>query len=641
MSRLLAAAAVVAAFMQVPPPGQAPLPPGDGLIAGRVIDGASGRPLTGVVVILTPRPGPGAPPAPGAASAEVGGVAAPPVLVLVDGNGRFIFAGLRAGAYDVLASKRGFVSGTFGKLRPDGGGSVLALGDHERRTDLAIRVWKYAAIAGTVVDEANEPVVGVSVSVLRRDWIGGELRLNPSGSAATTDDRGAFRIGSLLPGDYVVTVVSSTNTVPQSALDMSDGPNPSQAIRSALSQVTPSGAPVAGTRDVQRVGDLVIAGSSRGPVVPQPAADGRMTVYPTAWYPEAPGAPAMASVVSLAGGESKSIPAIRLRPVTAVRVSGTVTGPTGASSPTTLVLIPQHVDGFASEAGFQVARTMTDASGEFTFLGVTPGTYRLRAYTSTSPPPPPGLAAPGYVPTATAASWLNETVTVGANDVTLSLVLRAGLSVSGRVVFDGQRAQPQPDQIARNLVTVAYADGRSVSSPTGRDIGTPPGGFTIADVPGGRFVLRTVSTPGGWYLKSITRGGADAIDVPFDITDDVSDVVFTYTDRPAVVRGAVRTSAGADDAEALVIVFSANPSRWTEAGRTPIRMRTTRAGATGTYTFTGLPPGDYLIAAVADVSASTWQTPKYLETLGRQATRIRLDEGATIAQDLRRVEVVK
>ena len=632
---------LLTALTQAPTGASAPpARPATGLIAGRVIDGVSGQPVNGVVVTLVMRPGPGAPAVTTTTQAQLGGAAAQPVNVLVDGTGRFTFTALRPGSYEITAARRGFAPGAFGRLRPEGGIQWMALTENERRTDVAIRVWKHSSIGGDVRDEANEPVVGVNVFVLRRESIAGELRFNAAGWT-TTDDRGAYRIGSLLPGDYLVSVPSTTYSYPLSALDLSNGPTPPPEVRNLVNQGIGGAAFIPGSRDAQRVGNFIVHEAARAPISPPPAADGTIMVYPTAYFPDTPISVATASVVAIAAGESRAIPPIRLRPSAAVRVSGTVTAPTGGSGGlTTLVLIPQHGESWASEISVQAARTITNTAGAFTFLGVTPGTYRLRGHSTVSPQPPPGFAAADYTPSTAATFWLNETVTVGSSDLTLTLVLKPALSVSGQLVFEGKGTPPDPKRIARDVVNVAPADGRALSSLTGRDWGMPPGGFTIGELPGGRYLLRSsYSAPAGWFLKSMTRDGVDAIDVPFDLTSDIRSFVVTFTDRPAVVRGSVLTTAGVADPDAIVIAFPVSSQRWTESGRTPIRMRSARVTSTGTYVINGLPPGDYLVGAVADTSAASWQTPRFLETLSRGATRIRVDDGATVTQDLRRVEV--
>ena len=504
--------------------------------------------------------------------------------------------------------------------------------------DVTIRIWKHGTIAGVVVDETNEPVVGVAVYAFKREWIAGESRFQSAiGSSATTDDRGAFRLGSLSAGEYLVSIPSTQNTVPASELDaIAAGASASQDVRNAVGRVTGQPQPL-GHRDALRVGDFVLHGSTSGVIPPPPDADGRLSVYPTVFHPGPPTG-ATAALVTVAFGETRMLPPIQLRPSASVRVNGVVTG-MDPSTTTTLTLIPQGVDGFASESGLQAARTMTGAGGAFTFLGVTPGTYHLRATTWTSPPPPPGLAAPDYVPTTAPTWWANELIVVGNRDITISVPMHVGLTIGGELRFEGQRTPPPQTQIARDVIGLGYADGRSISSLTGRDLGGTDRRFRIAEVAGGRYTLRILVTPPGWAIKSITVRGQDAIDAPIEISDDLADIVVTFTDRPTSIRGIARTAAGLADGEAVVVVFPAARERWSASGRAPFRLRSTRADATGAFTIGHLPPGDYLIAAIHDRVASGWTDPRFLEAISRQATRVRIDDGAALPQDLRRVEV--
>ena len=71
------------------------------------------------------------------------------------------------------ATKDGYAPGTYGQRRASGPSQLLSLAEGERRTDVTLRVWKYGVIAGTVVDEAGEPVVGVAVRALIKDVVAG------------------------------------------------------------------------------------------------------------------------------------------------------------------------------------------------------------------------------------------------------------------------------------------------------------------------------------------------------------------------------------------------------------------------------------------------------------------------------------
>ena len=179
---------------------QSPRPAGSGLIIGRVVDALTGSTLDSAVVTIS---GPSAP---------VTGNA-----VVVDSRGRFLFRGLAAGRYSLTAQKSGYMSGAYGRLRFDGMSQPLDLSDGEGATNVVIRVWPYASISGTVVDETGEPLVGVYVYPFERSLVAGHPSLATRG-AGRTDDRGVYRLGQLRPGEYVVAMVSRLVTYPTSVV---------------------------------------------------------------------------------------------------------------------------------------------------------------------------------------------------------------------------------------------------------------------------------------------------------------------------------------------------------------------------------------------------------------------------------------
>ena len=164
--------------------GTKPMEIGTGVVMGRVVEADGTSPVAGTIVTLS---------LPGFA----------PQRVLTDGQGRFAYRGLPKGSFSLTASRPGFVDGAHGRLRPGGTPMAVEITDTLRTSTADIMVWRHAAIAGTVLDENNEPLVGAPVRALRRDYTGGRRRLTDSGFD-TTDDRGQFRLGSLEPGEYVV-----------------------------------------------------------------------------------------------------------------------------------------------------------------------------------------------------------------------------------------------------------------------------------------------------------------------------------------------------------------------------------------------------------------------------------------------------
>ena len=133
-----------------------------GMIVGQVVD-STGAPVPEAIVLMT---------LPASAS-RAQGMAATSGRVMTDSEGRFFFSDLPAGDYYLQASSEGYASGTFGQRSPGGSGQRLPLGQGERRADVKLRVWKYAVIAGRIVDEAGEPVVGTAVRALIRNVVAG------------------------------------------------------------------------------------------------------------------------------------------------------------------------------------------------------------------------------------------------------------------------------------------------------------------------------------------------------------------------------------------------------------------------------------------------------------------------------------
>src|SRR4029453_10739064 len=134
----------------------------------------------------------GAPQGPGAAR-----------RVMTERQGHFIFRNLAKGAFSITTTKAGWIDGAYGRRRPYGSGHQLGLAQGQRVGDVKITIWRFGAISGTVRDEDGEPVIGVEVPPPRAVVVFGRRLLVAAGSVQT-DDRGVFRVGSLIPADYLV-----------------------------------------------------------------------------------------------------------------------------------------------------------------------------------------------------------------------------------------------------------------------------------------------------------------------------------------------------------------------------------------------------------------------------------------------------
>src|SRR5262249_27238266 len=138
---------------------------------------------------------------------------APAPRLMTNGAGQFVARGLGKGSLFLVVTKGGYVDATNAQSRPEGTAQRIDVKEGQRITDIEVRMWRNAVIAGTVIDEAGEPVVGAHVQSYRRGFAAGRTIFTPTAST-TTDDRGAYRLANLVPNQYQIAVVSTEVAVP-------------------------------------------------------------------------------------------------------------------------------------------------------------------------------------------------------------------------------------------------------------------------------------------------------------------------------------------------------------------------------------------------------------------------------------------
>jgi uncharacterized protein (DUF2141 family) len=620
---------------------QLPEPPPAAIVAGRVVDATSGRPIAGAVVT------------PAGSAAITGPGAAGPVRVLTNASGVFVLRGLSKGSLVLTATKGGYVNATHGQRRPGGSAQPIPVDADQRITDVDIRMWKYGAIAGTIVDEAGDPVVDTRVQALQKTFVAGRRRFTP-GSVAVTDDRGMYRLAGLTPGDYIVMAPSTQTAVPTDVMEsFFTGTPTSDARRMELGrEMNAIGSAIApaGSQYAMKAGGQTLSLPS-GTLTPIVTGTGIM-VYPTAYYPSAATAN-QAGTVPVRSGEERSGIDLQIRPVRGVSVSGTLIGPEGPAATTGLRLVQP-----ADEAlePVDVATAMTDATGAFTFPAIPAGSYLLRVVRVPRPPvnvddmtrvtpsgtmtisstPRPAAGPPAISPDATLVAQIP--LSVGDRDMTgLVVPLAAGPRVSGRIEFEGTIERPAGRAITGMRITLDPADGSpsgdgTLALETGRS--EESGDFRTYGVPPGRYVVRVSVLPAGWFLKSALYQNRDVADLPLElVSKDVSGVVITFTDRPSSIAGTVRGADGPDPT-AVVLAYPVESAAWSSSGALSRRMRTARAAKDGSYSLQTLPAGDYYIVAVREDQVGEWQDPALLQALSRYAQTVRLADGEQKTQNL-------
>jgi len=196
VTMVLLFAAIARAQTPTPaPPAAATAAIATGTIRGHVVAADSGQPLRRVDVRLIRTDSPA-----GGINRGFGGLAS---SARTDGDGKYEFADIPAGRYQISATKPAYVMQTWGQSQPTAPPKPVELHGGETLDRIDFSLQRGGVITGRIVDEFGEPLSGVDIRVLQTRAINGRRDLQESGFAAT-NDLGEFRVFGITPGQYYV-----------------------------------------------------------------------------------------------------------------------------------------------------------------------------------------------------------------------------------------------------------------------------------------------------------------------------------------------------------------------------------------------------------------------------------------------------
>jgi hypothetical protein len=570
-------------------PGQSPsestVPVPAGVISGRVLAADTGRAVKRARVLLN--------------AAELpGGRGA-----LTDDDGLFEFSGLPSGRYTLNASKGGYVALSYGQRRPLQAGTPLQLNDGQQLKALEFRLPRGSVVAGRVVDETGDSMPGATVRVMMYQYAQGAHQLVAAGSAVS-DDRGQYRVWGLNPGDYYVTAVARNFTAPgggpfgRGGRGGSLGPGQAGFARPGVRDGAPN------------------VGGAQTP--PDPRGTPEESAYAPTYYPGVESLTEARPIRVALGAEALDID-FALLLVRTARISGRVTSADGSDVSTgNVTLTPEGQSGRSGPGSGFGGRIQWD--GAFELANVPPGRYILRARGDDWEVPEFAL----------------QPLTVASGDLTgVNIVLSAGATLAGTVSLE--RSQSLGTDPTQFRIGAPMADIGAAFSPA---FGPNPqarvdqeGAFTLQGVAVGAHLIRA-QMPRGWMLKSVIADGRDVTDTPIDLRSGqrLGNITVVFADKLSEINGTITDDRGTPITDYTMLAFPVDSSLWRPQAR---QIMTARPDQTGKFQIRGLPPGEYLLAAVDPSEQGEWFEPAFLDQHRGGAARITLGDGDVKTHNLK------
>jgi hypothetical protein len=612
---LLLSSSLLQAQTSAPPPLQIPRMAGTGVVFGTVVAETTGRPIKGATVTAL----------------VVASGATFVRTTTTDRLGKFLVGNLTSGQVRVSASAPGYLVRSVGQSGADDNqGTFIPLVDGQITGPLTLQLQRAGVIAGTILDDAGEPLGGVAVQAFRRSFENGRRQYLSAGSS-TTDDRGAYRIANLIPGRYLVGVVPRTADMDATAMERigQSGGAGTDAVAAmvgvSLRASQDAGSPMYMSGGQNQTSIRIV---SSGSPLAATSREGKLRTYVPTFFPGTPAA--QASAILLGPGQETPNIVFQLSAAEMSSIAGRVVGPDGTPPQTALTLTVQGDD--AAPVVDSLTALVGD-SGAFSLVGVPVGSYNIEARSTSAASGTNAANAPHRL-------WARVPVNVdNPGPSTVVVALHPALSVSGAVHYDGTTPAPTAAALAQTRVQLIGPPGLpSLVSSSVTGVALDANGrfaFPASIIPGDYRVTVSNGLPGAWSFSSISVNGRESLDNLLHLEENVENVVITMSDRVTEVSGIVSGPTGLPNLAATVIVFPQDSRLWIPYAR---QLKAARPLSNGRYVVKDLPPGDYLAAAAVDVERGQWFDPEFLTALQRSATRLTLGIGETRTLNLKSVK---
>jgi hypothetical protein len=483
-------------------------------------------------------------------------------------DGRFQIENVMQGRYRMFVERTGYLESS--KNHRPSEGRLLSLSAGQEMKDIVIRLQATAVIEGRVSDEDGDPMPEAQVSVLRQTYVAGHVHWEQAG-AERTNDLGEYRIASLAPGNYFVSV------------------NPPPDFRSLIE--------ANGKQSSEP--NQSVANSDK----PAPSA------YQTTYYPGTRDR-GQAEAIQLQAGADFPVN-FSLSPAPTLSIRGSIAG---IQSNSTVTIALQGKDSSVMN-GVEMRK-----DGSFEIRDVAPGSYTISARVENG-------ASPMLV--------RQVLQIASSNVEGLRLSPQAGATIRGHLrIESSSTARLDPSRMFLLLDSAEEGDD-AVSGSDLADGFSPlaqvnlDGSFEWKNVPAGRYTVQIsdASEMPEWFLKSIAAGGRDVLQSGLSVSGGAIALDMVASDRGATAEGIVTDAKDAPVADSLVVAVPEASFR-----NHPERYRKTNSDQSGRFTLRGLPPGDYTLFAWESVEGEAYLNPEFLRMYEGQGKGLhgKEGEGATV-----------
>jgi hypothetical protein len=483
------------------------------------------------------------------------GASTRPVQSMTDQQGRYRLSDLPPGEYRISAR----AAQRFGSMSER---TVMLAGQDLENIDFRIAV--DGIITGKVVDENKEPLPGVTVFLVEREYFLGSLG-SFLRSAGRTDDRGVYRIERVQAGHQYLLLAEKR--------------------------------------------DLRLPAISEAPLNPKL----RRPVPMRTWYPNSPAADG-ASPVSLQPGERREGVDIEMKKSASYCVEGTLIA-SGGPGPIGFSIEAQHPSSGVSNSGGMFSASpggTTGPDGKFRICDLYPGVYRLSAIQWNNDPnqaPPYGVME----------------VTISDRDIRgVRLSASPGMPLEGEVVWDGaapEKADTTTPDAPKLTLSLYFQPLLRASFRGDNNSARPeiPGPFSLPRMLVDDYQLRASVNSPGMYVKDVTYGGRSVLYEPLRLGSAIGGTGL----RVIVARDGGRISAQVKDKDGnpmsdLRVVFV--PADVASEAILSARLTSCQTNQVGSCRSITLPPGRYFVGAS---DSAVDHSPAVIERLWRSRNRFK------------------